>query len=98
VKHGVVGCDIYHTGQGGIRLEGGDRKTLTPAGHYADNNHIHHTSRWDPVYQQAIALRGVGNRATHNLIDNVPHIAIGFADNDMTIEYNEIHSAGLPVQ
>jgi len=91
--HGVVGCDISQTGQGGIHLEGGDRKTLTPAGHYADNNHIHHTSRWDPVYQQAIALRGVGNRATHNLIDNVPHIAIGFADNDMTIEYNEIHSA-----
>lgn len=91
--HGVVGCDITGMGQGGIHLEGGDRKTLTPAGHYADNNHIHHTSRWDPVYQQAIALRGVGNSATHNLIDNVPHIAIGFADNDMTIEYNEIHSA-----
>ncbi len=92
-QHGVVGCDIYQTGQGGIHLEGGDRKTLTAAGHYADNNHIHHTSRWDPVYQQAIALRGVGQRATHNLIDNVPHIAIGFADNEMTIEYNEIHSA-----
>jgi hypothetical protein len=92
-QHGVVGCDITQTGQGGIHLEGGDRKTLTAAGHYADNNHIHHTSRWDPVYQQAIALRGVGNRATHNLIDNVPHIAIGFADNEMTVEYNEIHSA-----
>jgi len=92
-KHGVVGCDIYQTGQGGIHLEGGDRKTLTPAGHYADNNHIHHTARWDPVYQQAIALYGVGNSATHNLIDNVPHIAIGFSHNDMTIEYNEIHSA-----
>lgn len=92
-KHGVVGCDIYGEGQGGIFLWGGDRKTLTPAGHYADNNHIHHTSRWDPVYQQAIALRGVGNSATHNLIDNVPHIAIGFADNDMTVEYNEIHSS-----
>ena len=92
-EHGVVGCDIYQTGQGGIHLEGGDRKSLTPAGHYADNNHIHHTSRWDPVYQQAIALYGVGNRATHNLIDNVPHIAIGFSHNDMTIEYNEIHSA-----
>ena len=92
-QHGTVGCDIHGMGQGGIYLEGGDRKTLTHAGHYADNNHIHHTSRWDPVYQQAIALRGVGNRATHNLIDNVPHIAIGFADNDMTIEYNEIHSA-----
>ncbi|NCQ29028.1 MAG: hypothetical protein GW802_16610 [Armatimonadetes bacterium] len=92
-KHGVIGCDVYQIGQGGIHLEGGDRKTLTPAGHSADNNHIHHTARWDPVYQQAIALYGVGNRATHNLIDNVPHIAIGFSHNDMTIEYNEIHSA-----
>jgi len=92
-EHGVVGCDIYQTGQGGIHLEGGDRKALIPAGHFADNNHIHHTSRWDPVYQQGIALVGVGNRATHNLIDNVPHIAIGFTGNEQTIEYNEIHSA-----
>ena len=92
-QHGVAGCDIYQTGQGGVHLEGGDRKTLTPAGHYAHNNHIHHTSRWDPVYQQAIALLGVGNSATYNLIDNVPHIAIGFSHNEMTIEYNEIHSS-----
>jgi len=92
-EHGVVGCDIYQTGQGGIHLEGGDRKTLTPAGHYADNNHIHHTARWDPVYQQAITVFGVGNRATHNLIHDVPHIAIGFTGNDQTIEYNEIHTA-----
>ena len=92
-KHGVVGCDVYQTGQGGVHLEGGDRKTLAPAGHYADNNHIHHTARWDPVYQQAITVFGVGNRATHNLIENVPHIAIGFTGNEQTIEYNEIHSA-----
>ncbi|MHB8973719.1 MAG: right-handed parallel beta-helix repeat-containing protein [Pirellulaceae bacterium] len=92
-QHGVVGCDIYQTGQGGIHLEGGDRQTLTPAGHYADNNHIHHIARWDPVYQQGITLFGVGNRATHNLIDNVPHVAIGFTGNDQIIEYNEIHSA-----
>lgn len=92
-KHGVVGCDVYGNGQGGVHLEGGDRKTLTAAGHYADNNHVHHTARWDPVYQQAIAVYGVGNRVTHNLIDNVPHVAIGFSGNDQTIEYNEIHSS-----
>ncbi|MCC6443435.1 MAG: right-handed parallel beta-helix repeat-containing protein [Armatimonadetes bacterium] len=92
-KHSVIGCDVYQTGQGGIHLEGGDRKTLTPAGHRADNNHIHHTARWDPVYQQGITVFGVGNFATHNLIDNVPHIAIGFTGNDQTIEYNEIHSS-----
>jgi hypothetical protein len=91
--HGVVGCDIYQMGQGGIHLEAGDRKTLTPAGHFADNNHIHHTARWDPVYQQAITVFGVGNRATHNLIHHVPHVAIGFTGNDQTIEYNEIHTA-----
>jgi hypothetical protein len=92
-SHAVVGCDIYQTGQGGVHLEGGDRKTLTSAGHYADNNHIHHTARWDPVYQQGITVFGVGNRATHNLIHHVPHIAIGFTGNEQTIEYNEIHSA-----
>jgi parallel beta-helix repeat protein len=92
-EHGVVGCDVYQTGQGGIYLEGGNRQTLVAGGHYAENNHIHHTARWDPVYQQAIALYGVGNRATHNLIDHVPHVAIGFSGNDQTIEYNEIHSS-----
>jgi parallel beta-helix repeat protein len=92
-EHSVIGCDIYAMGQGGITFDAGDRKTLTPAGHLADNNHIHHTARWDPVYQPAIFLWGVGNTATHNLIDNVPHVAIDFSGNDQTIEYNEIHSA-----
>ena len=88
----VVGCDIYETGDGGITLGGGDRKTLTPAGLVADNNHIHHYGRWNRMYRPAVALGGVGNRATHNLIDNAPHQAIGFGGNDHLIEFNEIHS------
>lgn len=91
--HKVIGCDIYAMGQGGITFDGGDRKSLTPGHYVADNNHIHHTSRWDPVYQPGIYLWGVGNSATHNLIDNVPHVAIGFSGNDQTIEFNEIHSS-----
>jgi len=90
--NGVVGCDIYETGDGGIALEGGDRKTLTPAGHYAENNHIHHYSRWHRMYQPAISLDGVGNRASHNLLDNAPHEAIAFGGNNHVIESNEIHS------
>ena len=93
VRHAVVGCDIHETGQGGIVLEGGDRTLLVPAGHVAHNNHIHHTARWDPLYQEAIKLIGVGNRATNNLIHHVPHVAIGFPGNDHMIEYNEIHSS-----
>ncbi len=39
---GVVGNDIYDVGDIGITLRGGDTKTLTPGGHYADNNYVHH--------------------------------------------------------
>lgn len=91
-RNSVVGCDITGTGGGGVSLSGGDRPTLTPAGHYADNNHIHHYSRWSRMYNPAVTLSGVGNRATHNLIDNAPHMAIGFSGNDHLMEFNEIHS------
>lgn len=88
---GVSGCDIYGTGGGGVALHGGDRNTLVPARLVADNNHIHHYSRWNRMYGPAILLEGVGNRATHNLIDNAPHQAIAFSGNDHLIEWNEIH-------
>ena len=92
MENSVIGCDIYETGDGGIALSGGDRKTLTPARHYAGNNHIHHYSRWNRMYQPAISLSGVGNRASYNLIHNAPHMAIYFSGNDHAIEFNEIHN------
>jgi hypothetical protein len=88
---GVLGCDICDTGNGGVSLSGGDRKTLSPAALVADNNHIHHYGRWNPMYQSAIYLNGVGNRATHNLIHDAPHMAILFGGNEHLIEFNEIH-------
>jgi hypothetical protein len=91
-KNGVRGCDIYATAKGGITMTGGDRKTLTPAGLYADNNHVYNVGRWWRMYSGGINVYGVGNRVTHNLIDNCPHTAIFFGGNDHVIEYNEIHS------
>lgn len=90
--NGVVGCDIYETGNGGVSMSGGERKTLEPAEHYVENNHIHHYGRWNRMYQPAISINGVGNRASHNLIHNAPHMAISFGGNDHLIEFNEIHS------
>jgi len=89
---GVVGCDITDTGLGGVSLAGGDRKTLTPAGLYAENNHIYHYSRWTRMYHPGVACHGVGNRVAHNLIHDAPHEAIGYGGNDHVIEFNEIHS------
>jgi len=91
-NHGVVGCDISETGDGGISLSGGDRKTLTPAGHYAENNHIHHYSRWCRTYRPGVMVSGVGNRVSHNLIHHSPHNGIQLGGNDHQIEFNELHN------
>ena len=91
-KSGIAGCDLYQIGRDGISLSGGDRKTLTPAGLFAVNNHIHHYARLQRTYAGAISLRGVGNRAAHNLIHDAPHSAIFHGGNDHVIELNEIHS------
>lgn len=95
--NGVVGCDIHDTGSSGIAISGGDRITLTPAGNYADNNHIHHVG---VCYKQGVGinLNGCGNRATHNLIHDGPRMGIMFAGNNLVIEYNEIHHMNLETE
>jgi hypothetical protein len=90
-----VACDLYHLGAGGISLNGGDRRTLTPCGHYAENNHIHHYGRLFRTHRDAITLGGVGCRAAHNLIHDAPHHAMDFGGNDHLIEFNEIHHVCL---
>ncbi len=93
--HGVVGCDIFDTGDGGVSLTGGDRQTLIPGGHYVENCHFQRQGRWSKCYVPAIALTGVGLRASHNLIHDHPHCAIIFSGNDHLIEFNEIHHIAL---
>ena len=43
------------------------------------------------MYHAAVLMNGVGNRVTHNLIHDAPHMAINFGGNDHLIEMNEIH-------
>lgn len=88
----VIGCDIYQTGDGGVSLTGGDRKTLTPASNIVENCHIHHFARWDTVYKGGIHLYGAGLTARNNLINDAPHTAIFWGGNDIVMELNEIHS------
>jgi hypothetical protein len=94
-SHGIVNCVIHEAGDGGISLTGGDRKTLTPANHYARNNHIHHVARWSRCYAPALSMTGVGIQASNNLIHDHPHCAILFWGNEHTIELNEIHHVCL---
>jgi hypothetical protein len=88
---GVVSCEIYNTGEHGIILGGGDRKTLEPGRNYAVNNHIHHFSRSVRTCRPAICLYGVGQRVAHNLMHDAPHTTIFFNGNDHLLEFNEVH-------
>jgi len=90
-NHCVLSCDIYYTGKYGVHMEGGDRLTLTPAGHAVQNCHIHDYSRWMRTYAPAVDIAGVGNRVTHNLIHDAPHIAVILSGNDHLLEYNNIY-------
>lgn len=91
MKSGIVNCHLYQLGRDGISLSGGDRKSLTAAGLFAINNHIHHYARLQRTYAGAISVRGVGNRAANNLIHDAPHSAMFYGGNDHVIELNEIH-------
>jgi hypothetical protein len=93
-RNGVVGCDISDVGNSGITLSGGDQKTLTPAGNYAENNHI---TRTGVFYKQGsgITVSGVGNRVSRNTIHHVPRFAVQFGGNRNVIELNELHHTSL---
>ncbi|HUX94893.1 MAG TPA: right-handed parallel beta-helix repeat-containing protein [Bacteroidales bacterium] len=91
LDNGAQSCDIYEVGAGGIKIAGGDRISLTPSGNFADNNFIHHIARLKRVYNPGISISGVGNIISHNLIEHVPHMAIGFSGNDNIIEFNELN-------
>ncbi len=92
--NGVAGNDIYEVGANGISLSGGDPQTLTPAGNYADDNYVHHTGVF---YKQGVgvAVGGVGNRVSHNLIHDCPRFGIVWGGNDHVFEFNEIRHVDL---
>jgi hypothetical protein len=89
-NHRVQSCDVQALGEGGIVLSGGDRQTLTPGGHIADNNHIHHFSRWVRTYKAGFRVSGVGHSVRHNYIHDAPHSGIVYNGNNHLFEFNEL--------
>jgi len=94
---GIVGCDVSFTGRDGISLNGGDRKSLTDAEHFADNCYIHHTGVF---YKQGVgvSLSGVGQRISHCLIHDTPRFGIMFAGNSHTLEFNHLRHLALETE
>lgn len=91
--HGVRSSDFHDLGQGGIHLSGGDRKTLSPARHFAVNNDLHHLGLRKKTYAAAIhvgaygAGDAVGCRVAHNFMHDLPHAAVLYSGNDHLMEF-----------
>lgn len=93
--HGIVSCNIYNIGSGGIHLGGGNRKTLEAAGNFVRNCHIYKFNRLDRSYKGAVNLDGVGNRVEYCKIHDGPALGIYLHGNNHITEYNEIHDVML---
>lgn len=89
-NHRVQSCDFHRLGKGGIYLNGGDRKTLTPSGFVVDNCYFSSLARIDHTYNPAIYMHGVGHKISHNLVHDIPSSAFRIDANDTVIEFNEI--------
>ncbi len=88
----IYGNDFFCLGRGGMKISGGDRKTLTAGNINIENNWVRDFSRIDRTYTPAVLMNGVGNRIAHNLFHDAPHHAIRLEGNDHIIEYNDVHS------
>lgn len=92
---GGKACGVEHSrleiiGKAGVTLQGGDRLTLTPSGHFVTQCHISHFARLVQTYCPAVEMKGVGQVCRSNYVHDAPHTAILFHGNDHEIELNHI--------
>lgn len=93
--NGILSCDVYNTGSGGICLSGGDKKTLQPGNSYVRNCRIYNYTRRNKFTWAGIRVDGCGNKVEHNEIFNSDWHGIFVHGNDHIFEYNYIHDVTL---
>jgi hypothetical protein len=93
--NGILSCDVYNTGSGGICLSGGDKRSLTPGGSYVENCRVHDFNRRNKFTWAGIRVDGCGNRVAHNEIYNGDFHGIFVLGNEHVFEYNHIHDMTL---
>lgn len=89
-RSGLRGCDVWNTAQGGVSLDGGNRRELEPGENFVENCDIFRYQRKSATYRPAVLMAGVGNRVVHCRLRDAPHSAIIFSGNEHRIEQNEI--------
>lgn len=83
---------LHDLSSGGIYIEAGDRKTLTPGNSVVENCRIERFMHYRRTYSPAVSLNGVGNRVSHCSISDAPHEAVEFKGNNLIMEYCDIEN------
>jgi parallel beta-helix repeat protein len=94
-NHGVLSCDVYNTGSGGIYLSGGNKRNLIPGNNYVENCKVHNYNRRNKFLWAAINIDGCGNRISHCEIFDSEWQGIYVRGNEHLFEYNHIHHVTL---
>lgn len=89
-NHGIAGVLMRNFGCGGIKMSGGDRKTLAPSGHVVENSVVEYFSLFKRTYQPAILMEGCGHRISHNRFRFSSSSAFRLEGNDVILEYNDV--------
>jgi hypothetical protein len=75
---------------GGISIFAGDRQKLVSANIAIRNSIISDFAFMSRTYKPAVAVAGVGNEVSGNIIANGPHVGIMFGGNNQRIANNEL--------
>ena len=94
-NHGILSCDVYNTGSGGIYLSGGSKRKLIPGHNVVENCKVHDYNRRNKFLWAGINIDGCGNRIAHCEIYNSDWQGIFVYGNEHVFEYNHIHHVTL---
>jgi parallel beta-helix repeat protein len=94
-NHGILSCDVYNTGSGGIYLSGGSKIKLTLGNNYVENCKVFDYNRRNKFLWSGINIDGCGNRIAHCEIFDSEWQGIYVHGNEHLFEYNNIHHVTL---
>jgi len=93
--HGILSCDVYNTGSGGIYVSGGSKRKLIAGNNFVENCSVHDYNRRNKFLWSGINIDGCGNRIAHCEIYNSDWQGILVYGNEHIFEYNHIHHVTL---
>lgn len=85
--HKILRCALAELGCAGMALEGGDRRSLVPAGFEVADCTIESLALFYKTYQPCIRFVGCGLTISHNLFRDCPSSALRLDGNDVLVEY-----------